>query len=970
MNNLNSPLVFLLVLWLVGFSPRLAAQVSINESGAAANSKSILDISSSTKGLLVPRMTTAQKTTFASGLGTTEKGMIVYDTDLGKYYFWDGTSFTDFKSGVLDKILDSNGDSEIRLGTSMGNDIAEIQLQDTNYFRFQQGGLEMLNNGLSVFIGEGAGESDHHTDNQNVMIGYSAGWLNTTGAKNVALGAYSLENNSTGYNNVALGHSSLYKNTTGFFNIGIGHNSLYNSQTASGNMALGYYSLYSLTVGIENNVVGNNALQNLVNGYYNSVLGYMAGFNMTGGSSNTLIGFEAGYGSSPHTKSGNVFLGYKAGYYETGSNKLYIENSNSATPLIGGDFSTDRVDINGTLRITGGSPGERKYLISDASGNASWSGIELNTIGDIISDDTSVFVGYLAGNSDGGGNYNVGIGRKAMANSSSAARNIAVGAQALNANTVGSDNVALGYYALKNNLTASSNVAIGPQALEKNTGATNVAVGSSASSSNTSGQSNVAIGHSANSLNQTGSQNTIIGYLAGKGASLHSKSGNVFLGYMAGYNETASNKLYIENSNSNTPLIGGDFAADEVYINGTIKITGGSPGSGKLLTSDANGTASWQVNAAATELNDLSDVVYDGSSLFVGNMAGNVDDGANNNVAVGINAMPSNSSGLYNAALGSLALFKNTSGAYNSGFGYQVLYNNTSGIDNTAMGANALFTNTDHYNSAFGFETLFANNSGTGNSAFGLQALRSNISGDYLASVGYQSLYSNTTGDYNVAFGKSALNNNTTGSNNVAMGYEAGNYGTTNSNCTYIGYQARNTGITDYTNSTALGSQAVISADNQIRIGNSSVSSIGGYVAWTNVSDRRLKSNIKDDVPGLKFIMRLRPVVYNLDIAGINQFLGVEGTDKEAVKAKTERLQSGFIAQEVEHAANDIAYDFSGIDKPENSKDHYGLRYAEFVVPLVKAVQELNNKNKYLQNENEELKARLAKIEQKLNINN
>ena len=44
--------------------------------------------------------------------------------------------------------------------------------------------------------------------------------------------------------------------------------------------------------------------------------------------------------------SGNTFLGYNAGYNETGSNKLYIENSTSATPLIWGDFNTDRIGIN------------------------------------------------------------------------------------------------------------------------------------------------------------------------------------------------------------------------------------------------------------------------------------------------------------------------------------------------------------------------------------------------------------------------------------------------------------------------------------------------------------------------------------------------------------------------------------------------------------------------------------------------
>jgi trimeric autotransporter adhesin len=60
--------------------------------------------------------------------------------------------------------------------------------------------------------------------------------------------------------------------------------------------------------------------------------------------------------------------------------------------------------------------------------------------------------------------------------------------------------------------------------------------------------------------------------------------------------------------------------------------------------------------------------------------------------------------------------------------------------------------------------------------------------------------------------------------------------------------------------------------------------------------------------------------------------------DSEALKGKM--LQTGFIAQEVEVAAKSVGFDFSGVDAPKNENDFYGLRYAEFVVPLVKAVQE------------------------------
>ena len=49
---------------------------------------------------------------------------------------------------------------------------------------------------------------------------------------------------------------------------------------------------------------------------------------------------------------------------------------------------------------------------------------------------------------------------------------------------------------------------------------------------------------------------------------------------------------------------------------------------------------------------------------------------------------------------------------------------------------------------------------------------------------------------------------------------------------------------------------------------------------------------------------------------------------------------SGFLAQDVEAAAKKIGYDFNGVDVPKNDKSLYGLKYAEFVVPLVKAVQE------------------------------
>jgi len=130
-----------------------------------------------------------------------------------------------------------------------------------------------------------------------------------------------------------------------------------------------------------------------------------------------------------------------------------------------------------------------------------------------------------------------------------------------------------------------------------------------------------------------------------------------------------------------------------------------------------------------------------------------------------------------------------------------------------------------------------------------------------------------------------------------------------------------------------------------VRIGNSTVTSIGGFANWTNISDSRFKKNVQEDVKGLAFITGLRPVSYNLDLHGVDDFFvqhyGDRPTESQQDQYEKESIRySGFIAQEVEATARALGYDFSGVDAPKNADDFYGLRYAEFVVPLVKAVQE------------------------------
>ena len=160
-----------------------------------------------------------------------------------------------------------------------------------------------------------------------------------------------------------------------------------------------------------------------------------------------------------------------------------------------------------------------------------------------------------------------------------------------------------------------------------------------------------------------------------------------------------------------------------------------------------------------------------------------------------------------------------------------------------------------------------------------------------------------------------------------------------------------------------------------------------GFVIY---SDGRFKKNLKENVPGLDFINQLRPVTYHYDIHGLNEKiypkairekLNAASTEKQnpllnkevaaklaaqdeiAITAKEKIVYTGFVAQEVETAAKKIYYDFSGVSKPQNERDVYGLSYADFVVPLVKAVQQLSEKNDWLQKQNISLEARLEKLE-------
>lgn len=567
--------------------------------------------------------------------------------------------------------------------------------------------------------------------------------------------------------------------------------------------------------------------------------------------------------------------------------------------------------------------------------------------------------------------------------------NIFFGLRSGENNSFGYSNIAIGADALKSNYTRSNLVAIGDSALFKNgTGAVasddaigNTAIGSKSLFANTVGNRNTATGSESLYSNTTGSINTAYGV-----RSLYSNTAGRFnsaTGYASLYSNTTgesntatgNQSLYYNNTGHDNTATG----SESLYSNTTG--AGNTAMGSQSLRFNSTGGDNTAVGGGALRLNTNGV-----NNTAVGALSLNLNTTGVTNTAVGVQSLYSNTIGNYNTANGAATLYANTSGSGNTANGYQCMANNTTGFGNMASGYYSLYSNTLGWqNTASGYASLYSNTTGNYNVAMGHESLFYNSTGITNTGLGYGALYFNMTGNANTSVGNGALRGNTSGSFNTAVGVFTLTATNASQFNTAIGYYAakdfnlgyNNTIIGAHAgvnadgifNSVAIGESALSTASNQVRLGNTSSTSIGGQVSWTSFSDGRYKKNIQEEVKGIDFIMKLRPVTYQLDIAGINKKLKMDkGNDEATNKVITENektLFTGFIAQEVEQAAKEVGYNFSGVDKPKNDNDLYGLRYAEFVVPLVKAMQEQQAMINELKKQNVELQKRVSELEKK-----
>lgn len=419
-----------------------------------------------------------------------------------------------------------------------------------------------------------------------------------------------------------------------------------------------------------------------------------------------------------------------------------------------------------------------------------------------------------------------------------------------------------------------------------------------------------------------------------------------------------------------------------------------------------------------TELGQF-ELQADEKSVFIGFEAGEAYDSdttaAEHNTFLGYQTGKATNSGRDNTAMGALSLTKNTTGDFNTAVGDETLENNTTGDRNTAVGNDALRQNTTGgNNTAIGQTSLDSNTTGLNNTAIGINAGESNVSGSNNVFIGVNSDANGTANSNAIAIGNQAktgsndaiaigTNTDATATESIAIGNNAdvtngssrsiaigkdstvdgdsdegvilgvssminngadssiviGNNSSIADGATNAVALGNNITINNgYINAVGIGNGATPTKANQLRYGNI-VEIDQGTAAIVNTSDGRFKYDVKANVPGLDFINRLRPVTYKFDLEKLDTF-----HNAQTVRENSTKIETGFIAQEIEEAMLASDYDFSGLVKPEDlTKDNYKVSYVTFVVPLVQAVQEQQEVIETQHKKIELLEARLRKLE-------
>ncbi len=351
----NTMRLFLLpaVALLLWASPAAQAQ-NVGIGTATPDASAALDLQAADKGLLVPRLTQAQRLAIAGPAAA----LLVYQTDGAQPGFWFNAGTKAAPAWTV--LAAGNGPAgngpagKLSSGSVVGGDNLgdHTATQNLNLQTFAlvgtgadvgtavglgvraDGGLNLGQNtaGNNVFLGFQAGAANT-TGYGNQYVGYKSGASNTTGALNQFSGFQSGTRNTTGTNNLFVGYTSGANNLSGNDNQFIGHRTGFNTTSGTGNQFEGYLSGFSNSSGSYNHFSGYQSGFYNTTGTKNLFLGYLSGYYNTTGSGNQFEGYLSGNANTTGTQ--NQFAGYSSGVFNTAGNYNqfagYQSGSNNTT---------------------------------------------------------------------------------------------------------------------------------------------------------------------------------------------------------------------------------------------------------------------------------------------------------------------------------------------------------------------------------------------------------------------------------------------------------------------------------------------------------------------------------------------------------------------------------------------------------------------------------------------------------------
>jgi trimeric autotransporter adhesin len=382
---------------------------TLNPDGSA-----MLDINSTSGGLLIPRLTTVQR----NAIPSPAEGLIVYDKTLHTFFFYENTLWnqyglgTNFGNGIGGQLAFWSGSNLLtgctklswdsttqHFGIGTANSGHPFEISNGTVKTFCVSAAPSMTGLFNLFAGNAAGS--HTTSGMyNTFLGDNAGEQNTIGIHNTATGHYALNVNTEGNDNTAFGNHAAFQNAKGQANTAVGSNALYSNGNGVYNTAVGYYALNVSTNSINNTAIGTSALQNNTDGWNNTAVGMNVMLTNSLGYNNTAIGVESMRANADGV--GNAAIGYQSMFKNT-----------------------------------------------SGMGNTG--------------------IGSSALYSNTTAHFNTALGAEALYSNSTGSRSVASGYQSLRSNTTGYGNTAIGTYSLYSNTEGYFNTAVGRDAFHEGT---------------------------------------------------------------------------------------------------------------------------------------------------------------------------------------------------------------------------------------------------------------------------------------------------------------------------------------------------------------------------------------------------------------------------------------------------------------------------------------------------------------------